>query len=545
MAKILPHGWREVAAAGAAQREIETLARLHDALPDEYTVYHGVHWTRLEGTHAVIDDIDFVVVSPRGAVLIIEQRTGLLREAAPAGAGARDLRPARVVVSLAHSARSLAQRFAKAHGDAPLPVETLFYCPDFTVRDPVSAGVEPSRVVDASRRARLPAIIAEILDEAAVTGVPIARVHRFFRDILELTPEIGVMAEQADTLYTRLSGGLAEWGRRIAFEPFRLHVTGTAGSGKTQLALAAFRDAVAAGRRPLYVCYNRPLADHMNTVVPEGGAVATYHQLCERVSRATGHVPDYGGPDVFAGMERRFAGAPAAALPPVDDLIVDEGQDFWPEWHRALMRLVTPGGRAWWLEDPMQNLYDRPAADLAGWVRLASTTNYRSPRDILAFMRERLAGAGDIEGGSPLSGDALELLVYDGDDELVEATKRAITQAVAAGFRRSMIGVVTFRGREGSAFTGRTQLGPHRLRAFTGRYDLLGEPAYTEGDVLIDSVYRFKGRSAPCVVLTEVDFEQPDERVRRKLFVGMTRATMKLCLVVSRRAAARLAAPVG
>lgn len=544
MAKILPHGWRELAASGAAQREIETLARLHDTLPDGYTVYHGVHWTRLEGAHAIVDDIDFVVVSPRGAVLIVEQRTGLLRETVGDVPGAQDLRPARVVVSLAHSASNLAQRFAKAHGGTTLPVETLFYCPDFTVRDPVSAGVEPSRVVDASRRARLPAIIEEILGEAAVPGVAVARVHRFFRDILELTPEIGVMAEQADTLYTRLSGGLAEWGRRIAFEPFRLHVAGTAGSGKTQLALAAFRDAVAAGRRPLYVCYNRPLADHMATVVPEGGAVATYHQLCERVSRASGHVPDYGGPDVFGEMERRFAEAPAAALPAVDDLIVDEGQDFWPQWHAALMRLVGPAGRVWWLEDPLQNLYDRPPADLRGWVRLTSSTNYRSPRDILEFIRDRLAGAEPIEGGSPLAGGALEMLVYEGEADLVDATKRAITQAVAAGFRRPMIGVVTFRGREGSAFTGRTQLGPHRLRAFTGRYDLLGEPAYTEGDVLIDSVYRFKGRSAPCVVLTEVDFEQADERVRRKLFVGVTRATMKLFLVISRRAAARLVAPV-
>jgi superfamily I DNA and RNA helicase len=61
-----------------------------------------------------------------------------------------------------------------------------------------------------------------------------------------------------------------------------------------------------------------------------------------------------------------------------------------------------------------------------------------------------------------------------------------------------------------------------------------------EGELFIDSVHRFKGQSAPCIVFTEIDFEELDEAALRKLFVGMTRATMKLVLVVSERAAAAL-----
>lgn len=49
MAKIFPSDWRSVEATGAAQREIETLAMLEQALPDPYTVYHGVH---LEGMNS-------------------------------------------------------------------------------------------------------------------------------------------------------------------------------------------------------------------------------------------------------------------------------------------------------------------------------------------------------------------------------------------------------------------------------------------------------------------------------------------------------------
>ena len=58
--------------------------------------------------------------------------------------------------------------------------------------------------------------------------------------------------------------------------------------------------------------------------------------------------------------------------------------------------------------------------------------------------------------------------------------------------------------------------------------------------MLIESVYRFKGQSAPAVILAEIDFETLDERTLRKLFVGATRAMMKLVLVASERAAAQL-----
>lgn len=54
---------------------------------------------------------------------------------------------------------------------------------------------------------------------------------------------------------------------------------------------------------------------------------------------------------------------------------------------------------------------------------------------------------------------------------------------------------------------------------------------------MTESVYRFKGQSAPAVVLAEIDFETLDEKAVRKLFVGATRATLKLVLVLSENAA--------
>ncbi|MCP2935835.1 ATP-binding domain-containing protein, partial [Salmonella enterica subsp. enterica serovar Typhimurium] len=118
--------------------------------------------------------------------------------------------------------------------------------------------------------------------------------------------------------------------------------------------------------------------------------------------------------------------------------------------------------------------------------------------------------------------------------------KEAIRLCFAAGFHAQDVAIISWRGREQSELLRHDRLGANALRSFTGQYDLLGQPEYSGGEVLIESVYRFKGQSAPAVILAEIDFETLDERTLRKLFVGATRAMMKLVLVASERAAAQL-----
>jgi superfamily I DNA and RNA helicase len=75
------------------------------------------------------------------------------------------------------------------------------------------------------------------------------------------------------------------------------------------------------------------------------------------------------------------------------------------------------------------------------------------------------------------------------------------------------------------------------VRRFTGKYDGAANPLWTSGDLVVETVYRFKGQSAPVIVLCEVDFENLTERELHKLFVGFTRAQFQLECVLSERAA--------
>jgi len=249
MARILPDGWKELEVTGAAVREIETLHVLAQGLSEAYTVYHGVHWTNLERHYSIYGEIDFAIVNRAGDLLLIEQKSGFLEETPEGLAKNYSGKTKLVALQLARNRQALVAKFAQRLGQPP-SIEYLLYCPDYLVKSPQSAGITPGQIVDAGRRGELANAIRSAIPERESTPKAL-EVHRFLQDILQLEPDVNALLGRAQALVGRLSGGLAHWGRQLDFTPFRLRVTGTAGSGKTQLALAEYREALVRGRRPL------------------------------------------------------------------------------------------------------------------------------------------------------------------------------------------------------------------------------------------------------------------------------------------------------
>jgi hypothetical protein len=539
MARIIPDGWRELSVTGAAQREIETLAVLADGLPDDYTVYHAVHWTGIDGHFAIYGEIDFAVVNLAGDLLLIEQKCGFLDETAAGLVKQYPGKSKSVPVQISRMVSHLRGKLA-VRGDIPsVHTDALLYCPDYTVRNPETAGLVPERIVDASRRGQLCQIVQRLLPAREKTPAT-TKVHAFLRNLIQLDTDVSALMGHAREVVTRVSGGLAQWARRLEFEPFRLRVTGTAGSGKTQLALAEFRATVEAGQRPLYVCFNRPLADHFRRIAPAGGVACTYHQLCDQRLRQAGETPDFTLPDAFERLQKRAAELAVSDAFLFDTLIVDEGQDISEPWRDFIFRHARPDARILWLEDPLQNLYGRPPTPLPGWVTLRTQSNYRSPRPIVELLRRLLPGDLDIEAASPIAADEIEILDYADTQSLFARVKEAIRLCYSAGFKKHDLAIISYHGRAQSQLLALDALGQTSLRHFTGAYDLFGQPVYSQGDVLVESVYRFKGQAAPAVIFTEIDFAVLDDQAVRKLFVGATRSSMKLVLILHQKSAAGL-----
>jgi len=134
---------------------------------------------------------------------------------------------------------------------------------------------------------------------------------------------------------------------------------------------------------------------------------------------------------------------------------------------------------------------------------------------------------------SPFEGEMPDPVVYDSAEKIAPCTVQAVERCLQRGFALSDIAVVSMRGRERSVLQGLDTLGQWSLNHFTGQFDEDSVPIWKEGQLLIESVRRFKGQAAVAVVLTECDISQLDPLNRRLLFVGLTRARVHLEWVIS------------
>lgn len=535
MAKISPPLSSIRPTSAGEYAELDVLRRLADGLSDDFHLFHSVHWSVSGAQGDAHGQLDVVVVNRAGDVAVLEIKAGALELGEEGivkryGSGTKNvLRQAR------WQFEGILGRLKREGLDVRLLHLLVF--PDQRVGPQGTVAHDRDRIADADDCQDLPGYLLRRLG----SGLPDARRERvlaFFANRLQLTDDVAALSGRLESLVARVSGGLAEWVPRIHSPGGVVRVVGTAGSGKTQLALRLLRDAVAAGLRASYVCFNRPLADHMRTIAPASAEVSTFHQLAWIAAGRPAGEPDH------AHLARAYAATLCGATPDLDLLVVDELQDFQLSWIQCLLQRLRPQGRLYLLDDPDQCLYaDRVELELPDAVTVSSSENYRSPRQVVAVINALGLASRPIEALSPYEGEAPAFIICrpePGDDHMLHATRGAVQAALDKGHAPQDLCLITWRGVERSRLLARTQLGDWRLRKFSGRYDERGEPVWADGDLRIDTLRRTKGQSAPAVVLTEVDFEQFGELERRLLFVGMTRARMHLAVVLSARAEAAL-----
>ena len=348
--------------------------------------------------------------------------------------------------------------------------------------------------------------------------------------------DLSVLRDQLQRSVRTMSDGLATWVPRISSASRVVRVQATAGSGKTQLALQLLQDAVGKSHAVGYVCYNRALADHIRSIAPPRADISNFHELAVESYRRHHGEPDFSDAGVFATIATAYTSACAAAPPRFDVLIIDEGQDFEPEWIESLSGLLNVGGFLYLMDDDDQRLYERPGFDIPDAVTVSCRDNFRSPRSICDVINALELASSSVRSMNGFKGDIPGFHPYGANHNVLARTEAAVAGLLARGFALQDIVVLTYKGRARSELLGQAQLGPYRTSQFTGKYTREGQPVWTEGVLLVDSVYRFKGQSAPAVVLTEVDFDQLRDIDRKRLFVGMTRAQMALEVVLSEAA---------
>jgi hypothetical protein len=544
MARIVPDEIDTSISEYSGQRaEYDTLMTLANGLPDDLVVYHNVHWTHAEPSGSVYGEIDFIVGNRYGKLLAIEQKSAsvYVDRSNELRVDYGDRRGKSVHVQLSRNLNSLRTEFSRRYKGKRLSVDYLLYMPNAVLSGPTPSGLDPDRVVDSVRASKLCQIIRELFDFSSLPGGgdladPI-EVHDFLSQKVYAVPHIGLLGKSAREFTTRASGGLSTWVGRLHMSPHRLRVQGTAGSGKTQLALDELRRADRLGQSALYVCYNRALADALKNTAPSSALVVTVHEFARELGLQKGIRFEFSRPGVYDEMINVLQEHSSKLKGIFDVLVIDECQDLESDWVEALIQLVHASGRITLLEDPEQVLYDRSRYGSSALLVIDSPVNFRSPRILVDFINCLMLTDKPIIAGSGVVGFNPGWHWYVDKATMFDETEAALKYLLAQGFSKESIVILTYRGVESSAFfemgapKGLNSIALKRQQGYTPD----GQPKFDEGQILVETLYRFKGQAADAVILTEVDFEALDQRNRRKLFVALSRARLHAVLITSER----------
>lgn len=483
MARIIPSDLPDPDLVDVHEGELRTLIDLRVRLHDDYTVFHGVHWVREKPDKAYFGEIDFVIVNRHGKVLLI------------------------------------------------------IYCPDYHVKNINAAAPDTDRVVDAGSDDG----ICGRIDRVLGLGEPryddwLEMVLDFFSQTFEVVPDIHAFKSAQQRQFTRQSGTLAKLLDNLEMHTFRLRIEGTAGSGKSLLARRFYDRAIAASRRPLMVCFNRPLAERLKRNTNPGGYTNTFQGLCYRFLEARGQSLDFSSmrsdPGFWNKVLERVTEEDIPQDWRFDTLVVDEGQDFDQEWFEILQPFLADPADILWVGDSDQNLRGRVPVTLDGFATYHARENSRTPESVARFIREHLAIG--FEPANRLPGLGVTEHRYRYPQEQPRIVNKVVNTLRRAGFTNDDIVVLSFGGIASSIFKEHADVGRLPLRRFTGEYDRDGNQILSDGGIVFESIYRFKGQQAPAVIVVDVDTEGKETtRWQHRLYCCLTRASVRVDLLTN------------
>lgn len=295
----------------------------------------------------------------------------------------------------------------------------------------------------------------------------------------------------------------------------RFLVTGAAGTGKTVLAKRWARATAARGERTLLACFNKPLAIELAGEFEDSGVVVSnFHKLAREVLEPTGFSIPVGADSEWWNEEpaKLIIDRADQIEEKFDAIVVDEAQDFRPNWIAALEALLRVDGprRLLMVADPLQSIYGGGWTAPVGMPTLSLRTNLRSSRAVGRYVKE-LGGAA-INERAPEGPPVRRLTIPRG--ELVQSVVAEVERLqIEFAVPLSHVLVLTRHREE------RDQLissdGSIRFSDWENR---------NEETVSCLTIHRAKGLERLAVILVDLD----DEPLNELDYVGASRAMLHL-----------------
>lgn len=515
-----------------------------EQLDDRILVLPQVVMTVGTGGRAEEAEADLVLIDPDGGVTIVEVKGGTISYHADraewrnADGGSRPL--SRDPVSQVKRTRSILSA-ALEGTNVPMnsvAVRWAVAVPDCRLDAPGEPVLGAAQLWDASCSTDLAAVWGRTVGTLVLGEEPLgeARAALFARHLRGRTVD-GQQSLTALIDDHEASVRVHTESHRNVLRQFSRHphvlVRGSAGTGKTMLALEAAAQHASLGSRVLVTCWNvvlarwlrRALAERLRDMgSPEAdhvtddptGRVVVAHVVGLARAGSTGSMAaeTREAKSEYFHEELPFELTPAVTGGPFDVVILDEAQDLTENWVLALSAMVDKQGRWYAFSDRQQDLFAADAA-LPDFLEVQHELleNFRNSRAIA----EVASWFGDIETDC-LSGDGPPVrYVAVPSDRVVGRTKDVAKKLI----------------RDQKLDSGDVAVLWLFENPWRGRTDGLADAAEA-GELVMTNAASFKGMERPVIVLgLDIDPTKTDrvDDVRRAIYAGITRARSSLVII--------------
>ena len=533
---------------------------LRSQLPSNWVVRFHYPFCWKDGNRLVEGEADFIVLAPKRGLMVIEVKgshgydckNGQWIRIKPDGTREIANNPFEQATKVKHRLVERISRrvFSKGKNELPCTYGHLVMYPNGKVEGQLPCSVEPCLMVAYKDMNRITERLEHGFEQWSGGNVTsglnpddMQRIVKFLSDDSQGVPVFAASSDEDDERIEQLT--------QHQFRSFqgllrgkRVHVTGPAGSGKTLLARWSAELLAGRGERILLTCYNRVLAEWLRGLHRGGSPleIHSFFSLCRSVVMKAG-LPFSPPNDPDKQREYWRSTAPALfdeaisklgpdQLERYDGIIVDEGQDFHPDWWVPLMLMLKEpdAGRLCVFSDgDQQGVYGQGETFPDGLFPYDLQDNCRNTRKIATYCGNVI---GKKLGMMPLlpEGFPPRIMAASEDPRMrAKAAKEAYGHLLEQGFDSTRIAILSTM-RAGNEQGSLTYLPTMFGLPLKGGSDALAD--WKEGrSIWASTIKTFKGLEADCIIVTDCTLEDSGEGGLSELYVGTTRAKHQLVLI--------------
>lgn len=536
--------------------ERDVARALVEQLPNHVLVLHSYPWLRPDRNDRTgkvtlrQGEADFLIVWPEMGILVIEVKGGPIKYDADNREWYRDLGsykktlkkdPFEQANKNLHYIKDLIVNKVYGGGEPPFTYGYAVIFPDCIYSGELPPGADSAITLSALDLQKINEKIARALRQWARTSTnyvfpkdELDKVQRAILPAFNILPILFRTIEEQEERLVRLTD---EQIRLLTFlgNNKRAAIEGVAGSGKTMLAKRQAESFAERGMKTLFVCFNKELANWLKQELPtelnDMVHVYHFHALCAQLCRKAGigfNPPErnsekfwkedaaYLVMDAIESIQERY-----------DAVVVDEAQDFYPDWWEPLEQLneANENGFLYVFYDPEQNLYnDGKVFVPAMGEPFRLPTNCRNTKAISGtcsnILKKQIVT-------HPLAPDGVST-------EFISENKHRIPSLIDSIVKRwisvdkitcSQVAILSPNRFKNSCLNGLNKVGGEKLTLDTSEWR-------HGGGILFSTIRSFKGLEADVVIL--VDIVEPgsvDHFGNSDLYVACSRAKHILKIV--------------